>query len=227
MKREIDINEISDGKLYTANDMVRIECQECKGCSECCHGMGESIVLDPYDIYELEKGLQMDFSQLLNQYLELHVVDGMILPNIRLHGEKEQCPFLNKEERCSIHAFRPGFCRLFPLGRIYEDGGFRYFYQINECDYPNKSKVKIKKWLGIPQLAKYEAYINQYHNLLKEFQNILEKLERDKLRKSVNLFFLNLFYVNQYWTNTQETDFYQQFAERLEKAREYYNTIVK
>ena len=227
MKREIDINEISDGKLYTANDMVRIECQECRGCSECCHGMGESIVLDPYDIYELEKGLQTDFSQLLNQYLELHVVDGMILPNIRLQGEKEQCPFLNKEERCSIHTFRPGFCRLFPLGRIYEDDGFRYFYQVKECDYPNKSKVKIKKWLGIPQLAKYEAYINQYHDLLKDFQDILEKLERDELRKSVNLFFLKLFYVNQYQTDIQETDFYQQFAERLEKAREYYNTIVK
>lgn len=40
MLREIDLSEISDGKLYTANDMVRIECQECKGCSACCHDMG-------------------------------------------------------------------------------------------------------------------------------------------------------------------------------------------
>ena len=55
MLREIDLSEISDGKLYTANDMVRIECQECKGCSSCCHDMGESIILDPYDLYQLEK----------------------------------------------------------------------------------------------------------------------------------------------------------------------------
>ena len=33
--------------------------------------------------------------------------------------------FLNEQGRCSIHDSRPGFCRLFPLGRFYENGGFR------------------------------------------------------------------------------------------------------
>ena len=51
MRRQVSIEEISDGKLYSANDMVKADCQDCKGCSACCHGMGESIMLDPLDIY--------------------------------------------------------------------------------------------------------------------------------------------------------------------------------
>ncbi len=36
MKREIDWKEISDGKLYSLNDMVKADCGDCKGCSACC-----------------------------------------------------------------------------------------------------------------------------------------------------------------------------------------------
>ena len=50
MLRDIDLNEISDGRLYTANDMVKADCMGCQGCASCCQGMGDSIVLDPYDI---------------------------------------------------------------------------------------------------------------------------------------------------------------------------------
>ena len=31
MKRNIDMNEISDGKLYELNDMVKADCNDCKG----------------------------------------------------------------------------------------------------------------------------------------------------------------------------------------------------
>ena len=57
MKRDIDIEQVSDGKRYTSNDMVRLGCDDCSGCSDCCRGMGSSILLDPYDAYRLMKGL--------------------------------------------------------------------------------------------------------------------------------------------------------------------------
>ena len=34
MKRNVDLNEISDGRLYSANDMVKVECGDCAGCSD-------------------------------------------------------------------------------------------------------------------------------------------------------------------------------------------------
>lgn len=50
MKRKVDFKDISDGRLYSSNDMVRADCHNCEGCSACCRGMGNSIVLDPLGI---------------------------------------------------------------------------------------------------------------------------------------------------------------------------------
>ena len=126
MEREIDLKKISDGKLYTNKDMVKAGCGECQGCSDCCRGMGNSIFLDPMDIYRLTTGLECTFEDLLSTCVELQVVDGFIQPNMKMTGKEEQCPFLNEKGRCNIHAIRPGICRLFPLGRCYDgEGGLK------------------------------------------------------------------------------------------------------
>ena len=53
MRREVSLEEISDGRLYELNDMVKADCQDCAGCHDCCEGMGDSVVLDPMDVYRL------------------------------------------------------------------------------------------------------------------------------------------------------------------------------
>lgn len=212
MIREIDINEISDGKRYSKDDMVRMGCNDCDGCHQCCTGMGDSIILDPYDIYELIKGTGKTISSLLEDALELGVVDGIIQPHIRMDINRNQCSFLSDSGRCSIHSFRPGFCRLFPLGRIYEDGSFTYFHQVNECPYPNKYKVKIKPWLGIPNLKLYEQYILDWHFFLKDMQSFNNNCSDENLIKTLNMLILNTFYIDSY---NSELDFYPQFYERL------------
>lgn len=80
MKRNIDLNEISDGRLYSSGDMVKADCHDCAGCSACCRGMGDSIKLDPMDIWRLKKGVGKEFTALMEQEIELGIVDGMILP---------------------------------------------------------------------------------------------------------------------------------------------------
>ena len=117
MKREIDMREISDGKLYGPNDLVKADCGDCHGCFACCQKMGQSIVLDPLDIYRLTKYLNVSFEQLLAEKIELNVVDGLILPNLKMCGTEERCAFLDENGRCGIHQSRPGIGRLFPLGR--------------------------------------------------------------------------------------------------------------
>ena len=61
MLRELDMGAISDGRLYRHSDMVKAGCNDCKGCSDCCRGMGNSIVLDPFDVYQLCKKLKNQF----------------------------------------------------------------------------------------------------------------------------------------------------------------------
>lgn len=214
MLRDIDLAEVSDGKLYSNNDMAKVDCGGCHGCSDCCHGMGSSIILDPFDVYRLIHGLDMSFDELLSTgRLELNVVDGIILPNLKMDEKTDACTFLDANGRCSIHAHRTGICRMFPLGRFYENNTFQYFLQIHECPKPYKSKVKIKKWLDTPDLKTYEKYICDWHYFLKELQE--RAMENPDLVKNLSMTILKLFYMMPY----SEEDFYKQFYRRLANAK--------
>ena len=214
MRREQTLEEISDGRLYDSNDMVKADCHDCEGCCDCCQGMGDSVILDPFDVHRLSTGLKKPVEQLLQECLELGVSDGNILPHLRMTGAKEQCVFLNREGRCSIHAIRPGFCRLFPLGRFYEDGSFKYFLQVHECPKPNKTKVKIKKWLDTPDLKRYETYICDWHYYLRDLKTRIEA--HPEQMKDISMDVLQKFYLTPY---DPTADFYTEFYERLKNAK--------
>ncbi len=217
MKRNVSLEEISDGRLYNENDMVKADCHGCQGCSRCCRGMGSSIILDPYDVYRLTTGLNTTMEALLARHVELNVVDGVILPNLKMVGAEESCAFLNEEGRCSIHAHRPGICRLFPLGRYYEDGDFKYFIQKGECTGKNPTKVKVSKWIDTQSLPRNKAFILQWHYLMNEMEELMAANEEDAFRKNLNMFVLSTFYLTPY---EKKRDFYEQFEERYARFRE-------
>ena len=209
-------------RLYGSNDMAKIGCHDCQGCTSCCEDMGESIWLDPYDTYNLTQGLGKTFEELLTKEVELHVEGGLILPNLRMIARDDSrqvqnppaCSFLNGEGRCSIHAFRPGFCRLFPLGRNYEENKLSYFVLEDACPMPNKSKVKIEKWLNVPRIREYEAFLVKWHGLTKGLRFFYEDNQgNDAVIKAINMQFLQIFYLTPY----VEDGFYPQFEERMEK----------
>lgn len=219
MKRNVDINEISDGRLYSSGDMVKADCHDCAGCSDCCRGMGNSIILDPMDIWRMHRGIHKDFQALLEAgNIELNIVDGMVLPNLKMDSERDACPFLDGQERCSIHPWRPGLCRLFPLGRYYEENGFKYFIQIHECRKQDRGKIKIKKWLGIPNLKAYENYIMEWHSFLNQCENALDTLSEENVR-ILTLYVLRRFYESAYKA-ADENGFYEEFAARLGEVKE-------
>lgn len=207
-------------KLYGLNDMAKAGCNDCKGCFECCQGMGQSIVLDPYDIWQIERGLNCTFAELLQEkeLIELNIEDGLILPNLKMQGTMENCGFLNVEGRCSIHAFRPGLCRLFPLGRNYENHNLQYFLLEDACTNSTSAKVKIKKWLDIPDSRRYEEFLINWHDLRRTLKEKITDLKIDEksglsdmdIMKELNMKFLHIFYETQYSSD----DFYRQFDER-------------
>ena len=253
MWREETVEELSDGRFYTANDMVKIGTDDCRGCADCCR-MGPVIVLDPLDVFELNRFLGQSFEELLNETIELKVIDGLILPALKLVQEEsgklteqnapqkhaaceapEQksdqasvqkdsqeegmvCPYLGEDRRCTIHDFRPGICRLYPLGRSWENGDFRYILQVNECTHCNGTKIKVKKWLGIPNLAAYEAFCRDWHELLASARRLLEGTDPEsKLRNQICIYLLRQFYL----CDWNVDDFYGIFAQRRAEAMRY------
>ena len=215
-----NLEEISDGKIYELNDMVRAACNDCEGCHSCCEDMGETIILDPLDIYQLIRGLSVTFEQLLNDKIELRIVDGMILPNLKMSEKTNCCGFLNEEGRCSIHPVRPGICKLFPLGRIYEDDKLAYFLQMDGCKKENRSKVKVSKWLDTPELKKNQQFLIDWHAFRRQMEEIIADTSDENTVKTITMFLLNTFYVNPY---DVERDFYEQFYERMNKIKNALN----
>lgn len=175
--------------------------------------MGNSIVLDPLDVFRLTKGLNCTFEALIQNQAELNVVDGIVLPSIRMREEGEACGFLDPQGRCSIHSFRPGICRLFPLGRIYTEEGIRYFLQIYECAKKNRTKVKVRSFMDNPDGKRYDKFIADWHNFLKNAENEMEKRNDPNFTRELSMNVLKMFYLTPY---EKEQDFYDQFGKRLE-----------
>ena len=213
MLREGTLEEISDGRLYELNDMVRADCAGCEGCSKCCRSdMGTSITLDPYDVWMLTKGTGRSFTDLVEKEIKLSVLDGLILPHMNM---EKGCGFLDGNGRCTIHAYRPSICRLFPLGRYYENGDFKYFLQVHECTKQNRSKVKVQKWIDIEPIEEHTAFVRKWHNFLGLARRKTGEARDPQQIRNFMLFLLELFYVSEY---EADVDFFEQFHRRMKVA---------
>lgn len=118
MQREVTLEEISDGRLYEANDMVKADCQDCKGCFDCCTGMGDSVVLDPLDVWRLSQGLHLSVDQLLAGKIELGVTDGNILPHLRMTGGRGTMCISGWQRKMLHPQLSSGLLPFVPAGKI-------------------------------------------------------------------------------------------------------------
>lgn len=200
----------SNGKFYDLHDLVKAGSSDCKGCSACCENMGDSIRLDPYDLYQLKIATGMEFEALIGQYIELSMQDGLIRVNLKMLEHTNSCAFL-KDHRCSIHKNRPGLCRLFPLGRNYEDGKMNYLLLQDTCGR-TMTKVKVSNWIGLPEIEKYHNFVIDWHYFQKDCQSVLATMADKESAKKINLFLLFQFFQKPY---DLSRDFYEQFYERL------------
>ena len=205
---------MNEHRCFSSVDMVRLQCGACSGCGECCRGMGDTIHLDPYDIWQLGTHLHKTFEELNGHEIMLHAEDGIILPHLA-SDETGACVFLSENGTCSIHSFRPGLCRLFPLGREYDDAGMHYFMTEPGCPMPGKSKVKISRWLDIQDLPSYERYMTSWHAFVKKAKSAVAAQQDEEYAARISMFLLQVFFAAPY---DPAQDFYSVFALRLKHA---------
>lgn len=90
----------------------------CNRCKKCCYHKG--IRLSPYEILRLARNLRLTTKEFISQFTE---EGGTIL---RFRSEDGGCSLLG-EEGCTVHADRPGVCRIYPLGGFFELEGQEKF----------------------------------------------------------------------------------------------------
>ena len=206
-------------RLLKSSDLARISSPSCRGCGACCRDMGSSIRLDPYDIYLLTTHLGRSFEALLDDRIGLKAEDGLVLPYLLMKEKKGQapcCSFLDGEGKCSVHRFRPGLCRLFPLGRDYDGSFFSYFVVDGACPMAGKTKVRIDRWLGYEDLSSYEKFTASWHYFIKDMKEAVRSSGNPESARQLALYILQKFYVMPW--NPQK-GFFAEFEERLALIR--------
>jgi len=106
----------SDAAPLSGSDPVQLTCGTA-GCSSNCCKNGPHIILNPYEIDRICKASGMSYEDLLD-IVETDRVNGF--PLVMLPRDPA-CHFWT-DRGCRIHEARPLACRLFPLGRVFEDG---------------------------------------------------------------------------------------------------------
>ncbi|MFQ9153029.1 MAG: hypothetical protein ACLR6B_17720 [Blautia sp.] len=63
--------------------------------------------------------------------------------------------------------------------------------QAGECRKEPKTKVKLKKWLDTPDLARYEKFVNDWHYFLEAVEHTIGDLSNEATAKKINLYILH------------------------------------
>jgi Fe-S-cluster containining protein len=106
----------SEAMPLEPSDPIQLVCGTA-GCSSNCCSSGPHIILNPYEIGLICSAAGMSYEDLLD-IVETDRVNGF--PLVMLPRDPA-CPFWT-ETGCRIYDARPLACRLFPLGRVFENG---------------------------------------------------------------------------------------------------------
>ena len=131
-----------------------------------------------------------------------------------MKSETDECPFLNVEKRCSIHGYRPGMCRLFPLGRNYENGKLNYILLTEECKKKNRSKIKVSQWIGIRPAEEYQSFVLHWHDFRKKLISLFEDAQEEEI-KTFNMYVLQTFY---FMFDAPEDTFFEVFLQKMDNV---------
>ncbi|MFV0437022.1 MAG: YkgJ family cysteine cluster protein [Desulfopila sp.] len=131
----------------------------------CCRKV--DLLLYPYDVLCLKRGLDMDSETFLRSYTTLVRGDNPYFPSVMLTLTDEgrgNCPFL-AENGCAIYDDRPSGCRTYPLERAVDRRGQvgrrdHYFLVRHEyCKgHDQKKSVTVQQYIRSQHLERYNLY---------------------------------------------------------------------
>lgn len=156
---------------------LRFRCQKCGYC--CDHTL---IELSPFDIRNICTELKITTTDFHQQYSVYNFVE---YPKCVLKN-RPHCPF--KKGVCTIYPSRPIRCRLYPLGRVFQEEEVIYVLPEENCiGFDSGRKQTIAEWLE-------REGINEHNDLTNEWNRFLIKVKERNLDKVQTVIFKKVFY---------------------------------
>jgi Fe-S-cluster containining protein len=134
---------------------------KCKQCGKCCD---ETIIqLAPYDIKNICNALKITTKEFHEKYSMFRPFDQ--IPRCYLRN-RPKCPF-KENKNCTIYLNRPLRCRLFPLGRVYENNEVFIVLPEEKCmGFNTGKKQKISEWLEGQSVFNLDKESADWNNFL-------------------------------------------------------------
>jgi len=206
---------------------------KCYGCGKCCKNR-DDILLNSFDLYRLAKHLKLNLDHTVERYGETYIGGQSCIPIVRLKpvGKSKVCPLL-KDNRCSVHAFKPTVCALYPLGRYLKASSVDstappetgYFVQSVPCGgYKQNTVRSYLESFGIPIEDEFFAKWSASLMFLSSFCS--EALRKGAGQKEMNVVWGIIFDIV-YLRYSVESEFLPQFDANLAQLRSWLVPIMK
>lgn len=158
---------------------------KCKKCGFCCNF---AIILYPFDIMNICRHLNIKTKEFLEKYAVIVPDENKIMRCVLKKAPK--CLF-NKDNLCTIYNARPVRCRLFPIGRYFEDNKVEYLLPRNRCiGFNSNKKQSVKEWVNDQDASQFDDMANEWSNFIIRLKNGNYPLEYPKFR----IMFIKIFY---------------------------------
>lgn len=207
----------------------------CKQCGKCCINR-EDILLNPQDLYNIAKELNITSKEVVEKYCETYIGETSRIPIVRLQprGTIKRCPLL-KDQKCSVHRAKPTVCAMYPIGRCikmehdeYEKNGFanaQIEYIFNRTDCGDQSETHtVREWLesfGIP--AQDESFL-LWNRTISAVGRKIHEIEPNYPERAMDLVW-SLIFSALYLSYDMGKGFFEQFKENAEKLLDAINNL--
>ena len=221
--------------IYDHFDSLKIGLDEqfkfnCTMCGKCCINR-EDILLNPKDLFNLAKELNMTPQQVAEIYCETYIGADSRFPIIRLKpkGSIKRCPLL-KDRKCSVHKAKPTVCAMFPIGRCvaaelkqgaknnddrFPIGKIQYIFTNPQCGDSSKTHT-VREWLQEFNLEPEDRFFIEWNLALIRYSMTLQKAERHFSPQTMDILWTAVFGLCYLHYDTT-VDFMQQFIKNTEK----------
>ena len=209
----------------------------CTMCGKCCKGRTD-ILLNPKDVFNLAKELNMAPIQVIEKYCEVYVGESSRIPIVRLVpvGPYQICPLL-KGNRCSVHNAKPTVCAIFPIGRAFslpvEEAGnakfsgkdIQYILQPITCGDKRKEHT-VREWLTDFNIPVDDQFFVDWQTSVCKIGACIREIEKT-FPESVMGQIFNLIFASAYVNYITTQDFKEQFDKNIAKVVELVEMLPK
>ena len=233
-KRLQDIVNNFERMKIGLDDTFKFECQMCGKC--CIHR--EDILLNPKDVYNLAKELNLKTGEVIDQLCETYIGHDSRIPIVRLlpKGNVRRCPLL-KDRKCMAHKSKPTVCALYPIGRCVILAGktaadididsVQDIFNRPDCKGSEGSETHtVREWLEAFGIPVEDEYFVKWQKLVMEMGTVFRKIEKKMSEKTLEMFW-NAAFIGLYLHYDTEQDFMSQFDENVQKFTELLHSVVE